>query len=95
MKQKLLQEIKNISIYEYLHCLGINYSVKQLKSYLAELRSFGSIFYESGWEQAGFYLYGTTEQKSSAKKIYERWCARKDCKQKTEFITGWNKHILD
>ena len=30
MKQKLLQEIKKINDYEYLHCLGIGYNVKQL-----------------------------------------------------------------
>ena len=95
MKQKLLQEIKKINDYEYLHCLGIGYNVKQLKSYLADLQKFNSIFYESGWEEAGKYLYGTEEQKCGARKIYDRWCRREECKQKIEFISGWNNQILD
>jgi hypothetical protein len=39
MKQQLLQEIKSISVYEYFHVLGLNYNVRQLKSYLTQIKS--------------------------------------------------------
>jgi len=36
MKQKLLQQIKDINIYDYFYFLGQNSSVKVLKEYLVE-----------------------------------------------------------
>ena len=39
MKKKLLQEIKDICIYEYFYVLGLGYNVRQLKSYLSQLKS--------------------------------------------------------
>ena len=39
MKQKLLQQIKDICVYEYFYVLGLGYNTRQLKSYLADLKS--------------------------------------------------------
>lgn len=38
MKQKLLQQIKDINIYDYFYFIGQNSSVKILKEYLVELK---------------------------------------------------------
>jgi hypothetical protein len=38
MKQKLLQQIKDISIYDYFFVLGQNYNSKQLKNYLIDIQ---------------------------------------------------------
>ncbi len=39
MKKQLLQEIKDISIYEYFNVLGLGYNVSQLRNYLKGLKS--------------------------------------------------------
>jgi hypothetical protein len=38
MKKQLLSSIREISEFEYFHVLGLNYNVKQLKSYLNDLK---------------------------------------------------------
>jgi len=39
MKQKLLNEIKAINIYDYFYVVGLGYNVKQLRTYLSGLKS--------------------------------------------------------
>jgi hypothetical protein len=39
MKKQLLQEIKSICVYEYFYVLGLGYNVRQLKTYLSQLKS--------------------------------------------------------
>jgi hypothetical protein len=38
MKQKLLQQIKSISVYDYFYVVGLNYNTKQLKNYLVDIQ---------------------------------------------------------
>ena len=39
MKQKLLDQIKKISYWDYVNVLGLNYNNKQLKTYLSSLKN--------------------------------------------------------
>jgi hypothetical protein len=59
-------------------------------------------FYDTGWNQATYYLYGSDKQKNDAEKVYERFCSQDDFledetpnKNKINFISGWTHHLID
>lgn len=95
MKKQLLEQIKKINIYDYFAVLGLNYNVRQLRTYLSDLQKKDNETYIYGWEQAAQYLYGTLENQSISKKTYDRWCKRGDCEDKKMFLSGWYDHLLD